>query len=480
MSIKMSRLNEIINEEIQLFLERTQQLNEQGFTGGERSKKTAELKMYKAQLATAESELDKMLQKAPGRVSAKAKRVQRKKISDLKALIASARVARKSNPYRKALKRAQNARNRVTKDDYVKGGKVADRIHAIKASGKSKAEKTKALNALANKYPKKPAGGKTEPYGVTEPPGPGGKSCMPGYKYDAAVGDCVRIKKKKKIRRRGKRKGGYRPKRGSARHVLKKGVFPKSQYPGYDSFDDFYAAVAKNPKAAKLLSRNGRLRKGGRDRRWGPSHRDAYSVLMGRQTGKAKVDSKEQAQIGKERKHSRHFGSSDRAVSDKQYYISQQEKMTTSIEKTKKAIRALEADKAAGKLSSKKVKDLEALKKMNADHEKRRNVAVQKAKDAAAGKDVGGPVSTRKKAAAEQAALAKQAAKAKEDSEVAQSTKSPEEARKMIARRKKDRANRDAAVAKMKKLVKRNLTTSELANIGGWSNKDLQDFLKKG
>ena len=93
MSIKVSRLEEIVNEEVQLFLEQNSEasLNEQdGF------------KKYKAQLAAAESELDKMLQRAPGRVSAKAKRVLRKKISDLKGLIAQRRETGKSSPYRKA------------------------------------------------------------------------------------------------------------------------------------------------------------------------------------------------------------------------------------------------------------------------------------------------------------------------------------------------------------------------------------------
>ena len=144
------------------------------------------------------------------------------------------------------------------------------------------------------------------------------------------------------------------------------------------------------------------------DRRWGGSHRDAYRELMGGPTGKVKVDSKEQAQIGKERGHSRHFGSSDRAVSDKQYYISKQERLTHEIEKDKKIIRKGEALKAAGKISSEQLKALEYTKKAVTGLEKKRDIAVQKAKDAAAGKDVGGPVSTRKKAKAEQEDLERQ------------------------------------------------------------------------
>ena len=451
MSIKVSRLEEIVNEEVQLFLEQNSEasLNEQdGF------------KKYKAQLAAAESELDKMLQRAPGRVSAKAKRVLRKKISDLKGLIAQRRETGKSSPYRKALKRAQNARNRVTKDDYVKGGKVANRIQAITkgGTGKSKAEKTKALNALANEYPKKPAAVDSKELDDYLKRVKSGKFEKDIGGDQGAAADAAEYAARKK-------KKGYRPKRGSARHVLKKGDFPKSDAPGFDGFDDFYAAVTKNPKAAKLLSRNGRLRKGGMDRRWGPSHRDAYSVLMNRQTGKAELTPAEQAGVKKERGISRWSGMASRGVSDAQLFTTKQERLTIRIEKAKKTIAYAEKQKAAGKpFSQKQEGSLQWWKKKLPHWEKQRNVFVQKAKAASAGKDVGGPVSKRKKHEAEQAALAKQAAAAEEETEAGQpggGRVPTETGAQRSARWKKEAATKGKSEKALRQAVAREVKTAE-------------------
>ena len=67
-----------------------------------------------------------------------------------------------------------------------------------------------------------------------------------------AKADAAEYKKRKRAERRKKRRK-FKPKYGSATHVLKKGEFPAGDAHGFAGFDDFYAAVAKNPKAAKLL-----------------------------------------------------------------------------------------------------------------------------------------------------------------------------------------------------------------------------------
>ena len=81
----------------------------------------------------------------------------------------------------------------------------------------------------------------------------------------------------KKIR--GKRRIGLRRK-----HAFPTAAdFKKLGGTVFKNFEDFYAEVAKNPEAAKALCRfrdgKCRLRKGGRDKRWGRNHWEAWGIL---------------------------------------------------------------------------------------------------------------------------------------------------------------------------------------------------------
>lgn len=78
---------------------------------------------------------------------------------------------------------------------------------------------------------------------------------------------------------RGKRRIGLRRK-----HAFPTAAdFKKLGGTVFKNFEDFYAEVAKNPEAAKALCRfrdgKCRLRKGGRDKRWGRSHWEAWGIL---------------------------------------------------------------------------------------------------------------------------------------------------------------------------------------------------------
>ena len=58
-----------------------------------------------------------------------------------------------------------------------------------------------------------------------------------------------------------------------------KAKFKKKGGKAFESFEEFYAEVAKNPAAVKALSRNGKLARGGRDKVWGRSHWKAWNLL---------------------------------------------------------------------------------------------------------------------------------------------------------------------------------------------------------
>jgi len=82
-----------------------------------------------------------------------------------------------------------------------------------------------------------------------------------------------------RTRVRGKRRIGLRRK-----HAFPTAAdFKKLGGTVFKNFEDFYAEVAKNPEAAKALCRfrdgKCRLRKGGRDKRWGRSHWEAWGIL---------------------------------------------------------------------------------------------------------------------------------------------------------------------------------------------------------
>jgi len=57
--------------------------------------------------------------------------------------------------------------------------------------------------------------------------------------------------------------------------------FKKKGGKAFKDYDEFYKAVDGNDEAKKLLSRNGRLPKGGKDKRWGRSHWAAWKELVG-------------------------------------------------------------------------------------------------------------------------------------------------------------------------------------------------------
>jgi hypothetical protein len=57
--------------------------------------------------------------------------------------------------------------------------------------------------------------------------------------------------------------------------------FEKKGGKAFKDYDEFYKAVDGNEEAKKLLSRNGRLPRGGKDKRWGRSHWAAWKELIG-------------------------------------------------------------------------------------------------------------------------------------------------------------------------------------------------------
>ena len=205
MSIKMSRIKQIINEEIQLFLEQNQKqsLEEQGGED-ELDKIYDRLGIARREAKAAKRELD-AAKRSKANKEPKYWGTWDKKIAELRT------------DYKVKLGRKQG---------------LEQRIANIRAKQKKDAAPAEV-----------PAGGKTDPHGVTEPPGPGGKSCIPGYKYDAAVGDCVRIKKKKKRGRKGRKVRRSGRSRAALNRTFMRGVMPKGT--GFSNFKDFYAALDK-------------------------------------------------------------------------------------------------------------------------------------------------------------------------------------------------------------------------------------------
>jgi len=277
MSIKMSRLNEIVNEEVKLFLKEQGSLYGRGVIAAQRRNKDKE-----------EVKIRKL----------------KKRLKELEAMNASSHA---KNPLKRKLKAAEKRHHELHKEitRLVKDEKEARKkgiynslTTYLTRKQAAEREKERTKGATGAGFPTSGWTGTGQNWVTTKATTDDGKfgtgsgkdwkpkgatGCPKGYYWDAGLGSCekdlvsgVPTKKRGGKKSRKSRRRAARRSRAALNRTFKKGVMPKGT--GFGTFKEYYAAL--NKAGIKIK----------KDSHWGPQHYRKWKQLRGAMKGKGGLE----------------------------------------------------------------------------------------------------------------------------------------------------------------------------------------------
>ena len=264
MSIKMSRLNEIVNEEVKLFLKEQESLYGRGAIAAQRrNKDKEEVKIRK---------LKKKLKRLEAMKAAEKRHHELHK--EITRLVKDEKEAKKKGTYKSTTKYLTRKQAAEREKERTKGATGA----GFPTSGWTGTGQNWVTTKATTDDGKFGTGS-----GKDWKPVKGATGCPKGYYWDAGLGSCekdlvsgVPTKKRGGKKSRKSRRRLARRSRAALNRTFKKGVMPKGT--GFDNFKEYYAAL--NKAGIKIK----------KDSHWGPQHYRKWKQLRGAMKGKGGLE----------------------------------------------------------------------------------------------------------------------------------------------------------------------------------------------